>query len=421
MAGSPERHSRLSGVGLPPLSSALLEARHSGIREVSNLAVGRRGCLRLEVGQPDFRAPAHVAEAGKRAIDEGWTFYTPTAGLPVLRERLAAKLHEVNGIAAEPADVVCGPGGVGVLAAALTALCNPGDEVLLPDPHWPNYTIMVAAVQARPIFYPCPPELGFLPDLEELESRVTPRTRVLVVNSPNNPTGAVYPPATLRALGEIADRHGLWLVSDECYDQIVFDGLRVAPSLAQSADPARVVSAFSFSKTYAMTGWRLGYATAPPPVVDTMVKVLEASNSCPSTIAQKAGEAALAGPQDCVGEMVAAYARRREAAVDLLREAGLLLTVPQGAFYVLADVSRSGLDSRAFALALLEQRDVAVAPASAMGAVAQGAVRISLASADADLREGVARLCELVAELAQGAEAVGLESAREVSRPGQGA
>jgi aspartate aminotransferase/aminotransferase len=157
---------------------------------------------------------------------------------------------------------------------------------------------------------------------------------------------------------------------------------------------------FTFSKAYAMTGWRLGYAAAEPQVVDTMVKVLEATNSCPATVTQKAGEAALDGPQDCVADMVAAYRRRRDLVVDLLREAGLLLTVPDGAFYVLADVSPSGLDSRSFALRLLRERDVGVAPGSAMGRVAGGAVRVSLASSDQDLREGVGRLCELVAELA---------------------
>jgi aspartate/methionine/tyrosine aminotransferase len=242
--------------------------------------------------------------------------------------------------------------------------------------------------------------LGFLPDLDRLETLLTPRSRVLVVNSPNNPTGAVYPPATLRALGDLAQRHGLWLLSDECYDQIMLDGETVAPSLAAFADPERVVSAFTFSKSYAMTGWRLGYATGSARVLDTMVKVLEATNSCPSTVSQKAAEAALDGPQDCVTAMVEAYRRRRDLVVDLLKEAGLLLTVPGGAFYILASVAPSGLDSRPFAMRLLEERGVAVAPGSAFGTVAREAVRISLASSDEDLREGVGRLCELVAQLA---------------------
>jgi aspartate aminotransferase len=382
------------------LSESLLAAHHSGIREISNLAMARPGTIRLEVGQPDFRTPAHVAEAGKRAIDEGWTAYTQTFGLPSLRGRLAVKLGEVNAISTAPDRIVCGPGGVGVISAAVTAICNPGDEILLPDPHWPNYTTRAATANARGIFYPCPAELGFQPDLDRLEGLISERTRLLIVNSPNNPTGAVYPPATLRGFGELAERHDLWLLSDECYDQIVLNGERAAPSLANFANPERVVSAFTFSKTYAMTGWRLGYATAVAQVVDGMVKVLESNTSCPSTIAQKAAEAALDGPQDGVREMVGAYRRRREVVVELLREAGLLLAVPEGAFYILADVSPAGLDSRSFALRLLEERGVGVAPGSAFGQVASGAVRISLASSDEDLREGVGRLCDLVSQLA---------------------
>jgi aspartate/methionine/tyrosine aminotransferase len=388
-------------VSLPPLSSAVLEAHHSGIREISNLAMARPGTIRLEVGQPDFRTPSHVAEAGRQAIQDGWTFYTQTFGLPSLRERLAAKLQRVNGLSVEPGAIVCGSGGVSVISAAVAALCDPGDEILLPDPHWPNLTTMAATAHARCVFYPCPAELGFLPDLDRLEGLVSERTRLLVVNSPNNPTGAVYPPAILRAIGELAERHNIWLLSDQCYDQISLDGDSAAPSLATFADPERVISAFTFSKTYAMTGWRLGYATATPQVVDGMVKVLESTTSCASTISQKAGEAALDGPQECVHEMVSAYRRRRDLVVDLLREAGLLLAVPQGAFYILADVSPAARDSRSFALRLLDERGVGVAPGSAFGEVAGGAVRISLASSDEDLREGVGRICEMVGELAE--------------------
>jgi aspartate aminotransferase len=399
-------------VTLPQLSSALLEAHHSGIRELSNLAMIRPGTIRLEVGQPDFPTPSHVAEAGQKAIRDGWTSYTQTFGLPSLRERLAAKLERVNGISVEPARIVCGPGGVGVISAAMAAVCNPGDEVLLPDPHWPNFTTMAATAQARAVFYPCPAGLGFLPDLDRLEGLVSERTRVIVVNSPNNPTGAVYPPETLRAIGELAERRNLWLLSDQCYDQIALEGDAAAPSLASFADPERVISAFTFSKTYAMTGWRLGYATAVPQVVDCMVKVLESNTSCPSTISQKAAEAALDGPQECVQTMVSAYRRRRDLVVDLLKEAGLLLTIPQGAFYILADVSPAGTDSRAFAMRLLDGRGVAVAPGTAFGRVASGAVRISLASSDEDLREGVGRLCELVGELAEAHPSVSEQAAR---------
>jgi aspartate/methionine/tyrosine aminotransferase len=386
----------LSRVTAPAPATALRQVPHSGIREISNLAAGVPGAIRLEVGQPDFRTPDNIVEAAKRALDEGWHGYTPTAGLPSLRERLAAKLERVNEIRVPYEQVVCGVGGTGVIAAAVTSLCEAGDEVLVPDPAWPNYGLMLAAIHAVGVRYPCPAALGFLPDLDRLESLITPRTRVLLVNSPNNPTGAVYPAAVLRRLGEIAERRGLWLVSDECYDQIVLDGSVASPTALRHADPDRVIACFTMSKTYAMTGWRLGYAVAPPALVDSMVKVIEGTATGTSTITQKAAETALDGPQDRVAEMVASYRARRDLTVELLREAGLLITVPEGAFYVLADVSPSGLESRAFAQRLLGERAVAVAPGSAFGKVANGAVRISLASSEQDLREGVGRLCELV-------------------------
>ena len=390
----------MATTSLPPLSSALLEAHHSGIREIANVAFEMPGAIRLEAGQPDFRTPAHIAEAAKAAIDAGFTFYTPTAGIAPLREGLARKLERVNGISVPPSQIVCGPGGVGVISATMATLLDPGDEVLLPDPGWPNTSIMVAWAQGREVRYPCPPELGFQPDLEALERRITARTKVLLVNSPNNPTGAVYPAETLARIAEMARRHNLWVISDECYDQIMLDGRDVAPSLAAHLDDGRVISVFTFSKSYAMTGWRLGYAVAAPEVVDGVVKFLESSSSCVSAITQKAGVAALDGPQDCVADMVTAYRRRRDLSVDLLREAGLLVSEPAGAFYVMADVSPSGLGARDFALRLLRERQVGVAPGTAFGSVAGKAVRISLASSDQDLREGITRLCEFVEELA---------------------
>ena len=390
----------MATTSLPPLSSDLLEAHHSGIREIANEAYGMPGAIRLEAGQPDFRTPAHIAEAAKSAIDEGFTFYTPTAGIPPLREALAGKLERVNGIEVPPAQIVCGPGGVGVISATMATLVEPGDEVLTPDPGWPNTSIMVAWAHGREVRYPCPPELGFQPDLEALERLITPRTKVLLVNSPNNPTGAVYPEETLRRLAGLARDRNLWLISDECYDQIMLDGRGVAPSMANHLQDGRVISVFTFSKSYAMTGWRLGYAVAAPDLIDGIIKFLESTSSCVSAITQKAGVAALNGPQDCVAEMVSAYRRRRDLSVDLLREAGLLVAEPQGAFYVMADVSQTRMGAREFALRLLRERQVGVAPGTAFGSVAGQAVRISLASSDQDLREGIGRLAEFVQELA---------------------
>jgi aspartate/methionine/tyrosine aminotransferase len=368
---------------------------HSGIREISNEAIHTPGAIRLDVGQPNFPTPQHIKDAGKRAIDENKTFYTHTQGLLSLRERLVDKLARVNGIRSSPESIACAPGGVGAIAVMLAAVVEQGDEVLLPDPGWPNYRMMLPWLGARAVFYPCPPEVGFQPDLDALGSLISARTKVLVVNSPNNPTGAVYPVETVTALIELAQRHNLWLLSDECYDQIVLDGSWTSPASLAPDDP-RIATVFTFSKSYSMTGWRLGYLTGSAELVDTATKVLESNSSCVSTITQVAAEAALVGPQDCVTDMVSAYRRRRDLVVDLLKEAELFIAEPTGAFYIMADISPRGLPARDFAFALLRGRGVSVAPGTAFGHVAAEAVRISLASSDADLSEGAGRLAEFV-------------------------
>ena len=385
----------MARISLPSLAHLPAEAAHSGIREIGNEAIRTPGAIQLQVGQPNFPTPQHIKDAGKRAIDEDKTFYTHTQGLLSLREKLAAKLERVNGIKVTPDRIATAPGGVGAIAAVFAAVLEPGDEVLLPDPGWPNTRIMLSWTGTRGVFYPCPPENAFQPDLDALERLITPRTKLLLINSPNNPTGAVYPVATVERLIDVAQRHNLWLLSDECYDQILLDGTWTSPASLAPDDP-HIASVFTFSKTYAMTGWRMGYVAGSAALLDSVTKVLESNSSCVSTITQVAGEAALEGPQDCVTEMNAAYRRRRDSVVRILRDAELFISEPKGAFYIMADVSPTGLSSRDFAFRLLRERGVAVAPGTAFGEVAGGAVRISLASSDEDLREGVGRLAEFV-------------------------
>jgi len=381
-------------VSLPPLSPLLLRAQSSGIREIATAARLIPGAIRLDTGEPNFRTPQHIAEAGKDAIDKGLTHYTDTQGILPLRQALAEKLERVNGLRTTPEQIVCGPGGVGVLAAALAALLAPGDEILLPDPGWPNTSIMTMWLGGKEVRYRCESSDGFIPDFDQLEALITPKTKVLLINSPNNPTGAVYDDQVLARLASIASRHNLWVVSDECYDQILLSGSGAAPSIASFIDRDRVVSVFTFSKTYAMTGWRLGYGVAHADVVESMVKFLSSSSSSISSITQWAGLAAIIGPQQCVADMVSAYRRRREIAVTLLREAGLLVSEPKGAFYIMANVASSGLTGRQFAFQLLSEMGVSVTPGSAFGEIAESAVRVSLASSDEDLVEGLGRLCE---------------------------
>jgi aspartate aminotransferase len=385
----------MARIALPSLADGPAEMAHSGIREIANEALRTPGAIRLDVGQPDFPTPQHVKDAGKRAIDENKTFYTHTQGILSLREKLVVKLARVNGIKTSPENIACGPGGVGAIAAMLAAVLERGDEVLLPDPGWPNYRMMLPWLGARGVYYPCPPSAGFQPDLDALKHLITARTKVLVINSPNNPTGAVYPASTVAAFVDLAQRHNLWLLSDECYDQIVLDGTWTSPA-SLAPDDARIATAFTFSKTYSMTGWRLGYLTGSAELIDTATKVLESNSSCVSTITQVAAEAALAGPQDCVAEMVGGYRRRRDLVVNLLEDAELLIAKPTGAFYIMADVSPAEMPARELAFALLRERGVSVAPGTAFGLVADRAVRISLASSDADLEAGVHRLAEFV-------------------------
>jgi aspartate/methionine/tyrosine aminotransferase len=361
----------------------------SGIREVMDAAWGRPDVIHLEVGEPDFPTPEHVVEAAHRAVVAGATHYTPTAGVPELRARLADKLARRDRRAVEPAQIVATHGGVAGIYLTMQALTQPGDEVLLPDPAWPNFLMMAKLLGLRPRLYPLRAETGFLPAAEDLERAVTPATRLLVLNSPSNPFGTVIGADRMAVLVDLAERHDLWVLSDECYDELVFrDAAFCSPA---PLAPDRVVTVGSFSKTYAMTGWRLGYVCAPDPVAAVVVKCMEPLLSCANAPAQMAGLAALDGGAAAPTAMRRSYEARRDAAVDLLHSTGQPVLVPDGAFYLWLDVSRAGLPSRDFALRLLEDAAVAVAPGTAFGG-GEGYVRVSLATAEPALLEGLRRL-----------------------------
>lgn len=383
---------------LPARAAGPAETAHSGIREVVDVAISTPGCLRLEVGEPDFPTPTHIVEAAVEFLRSGHVRYTATPGLLSLRERISAMLARDRGLAAAPDQICCATGAVGAIAAALASVVEHREEVLVPDPGWPNYRLMLSWIGAGLVAYPCRPENGYVPDPEEVERLITPRTKVLIVNSPSNPTGALLPRSVLAQLVAVAQRRNLYLLSDECYDRIVFDGEHVSP--ASLCDDGRVISAFSFSKTYAMTGWRVGYVVAEPGVADSIVKVLESNSSCVAEVSQRAAEAALDGPQEPVLAMVNAYRRRRDLCVEQLEAADLPAVRPGGAFYIMADVRQAGAGSRELALRLVREAGVAVAPGAAFGRVAEGQVRISLASSEDDLREGIARIAAYVHESA---------------------
>jgi aspartate/methionine/tyrosine aminotransferase len=385
-----------ASVPVRPACRAITAMPRSGIREVMDLARDRAGVLHLEVGEPDFPTPAHIVEAGARALADGHTKYTANAGTATLREAIAAKLARVNGLAAEPHQVVVTHGAVNALLTALMVLVEPGEGILVPDPGWPNYRMMATMLGAQALPYPLDPQAGHEPDLERLaELAGRAGAKVLLTNSPGNPTGAVWRRETIRQVVEIARRHGLYVLSDEVYEEIVFAGEHVSPAVFD--EDGRVITVSAVSKTYAMTGWRIGYLAATPELAQLTAKTQEAIVACPNAVAQAAAEAALTGPQDCVAEMAARYRRRRDVAVDALAAAGMLVTEPRGAFYILADVSHATQDTAAFARSLVVDHGVAVAPGSTFGPGGEGSVRLSLASPEGVIEEGIARLSRAVA------------------------
>ena len=361
----------------------------SGIREILDLAQ-RPGVIHLEIGQPDFPTPAHIVAAANHAAERGHIGYTANAGLPELCEALAAKLHQDNGVRVATEQVIVTIGAMGALYGSLLSVLEPGDQLLVPDPGYPNYRMTAELCGAESVPYPLPAADGYQPDLDALASAISPRTKAIVVGSPSNPTGTVIHRDRLQGIVELAERHDLYLVSDECYEKIVFDGRHVSPASLGAGD--RCFTVGSFSKSYAMTGWRVGYVACPKPIVPLLVKLQEATVSCAPVLSQHAALAALAGPQECVAGMVKAYRERRDLACELLMSAGLCSFRPEGAFYVLADLPGQVADTYAYARLLVEEADVAVAPGETFGAGGKGRVRISLATSPGLLREGIRRL-----------------------------
>ncbi|MFF5229704.1 pyridoxal phosphate-dependent aminotransferase [Dactylosporangium sp. NPDC000521] len=381
--------------GFSPLA---LRTPRSGIREVLEVALTLPDVSHLEIGEPAFATPQHVVDAACQALRDGWTKYTSNEGVPALREALAAKVTRVNGIPAEASQMIVTTGAVEGLYASLFALCDEGDEILLPDPGWSNYLSMAHLIRARAVGYSLVEANGYLPDPDEIESLITPRTKVLLLNSPSNPVGTIIDRTLMQRLLEVADRHGLWVISDECYDQLSFtDGF---VSAAAVADNGRIITAHSFSKTYAMTGWRIGYLTLPPGVAGLVAKIHEPIVSCVSSVGQAAALAALTGPQDFIAESVGAYLRNRDLVIADLRGFGLEpAVVPSGAFYVWLKVPGVEGGSKRLALDLLREARVATAPGTAFGVNGDDYLRISFGGTRDDVRTGVARLGEYLSSV----------------------
>ncbi len=364
------------------------------IRRMFDLTPQVPGAISLAVGEPGFPTPPHIVEAACQALHDGFTKYSPNEGYLDLREAIAEKLLRVNGYRADPAsEVFVTVGAMEALALTFMVGIDPGDEVLITDPSYTNFEGQITLAGGRPVFVPTDPERGYLPHAEDVAAAVTPRTRAILVNSPSNPTGAVYPRDLLHAIAEIAVRHDLLLVSDETYGALTYGDIRSVSPASFPGMRDRTVSIYSFSKEYAMTGWRIGYLTGPAPMLRVMAVVQEQMASCVNAATQRAAIAAIRGPQDCVETMRQAYQRRRDLVVERLRRiSGVRCPVPDGAFYAFPDVRGVTSDTRSLAERLLFDHRVVVSPGEAFGPRSRGFLRLSYASSDADLAEGLTRL-----------------------------
>jgi len=375
----------------------------SGIREVMDLAweAEKTGeVIHLEVGQPDFPTPEHIVEATCQYVREGHTKYVPNSGVDRLRATAARYFEKKTGVATTADNILITPGAVMSVASAFLSLLEIDEEVLLPDPGWPNYSMAVPLVHGESIYYSLRPENNFLPDLEEMDRLVTPRTKLLLLCSPSNPTGQVYDADTMKALMEFGRRHDLWVLSDEIYGEIVFDHDHVSALPFDTDGRSLIIS--GMSKTYAMTGYRVGFTRACPEYIELAGKLQEPLVSCGTGFSQFAAADALEGPQDCVEEMRAAYHRRRDIALEVLRQHDLYQYTPGGAFYLLIDISSTGMDAGEFTLRLIQEKRVAAAPGDTFGQISTRHIRISIASSDENIRQGVTRICEMIKENSAG-------------------
>lgn len=350
----------------------------------------------FSAGEPDFDTPEHIKAAAKKALDDGKTKYGPAAGEAKLREAIAQKLREENGLDYQAANVVVTNGGKHSLFNLMLALIEAGDEVIIPAPYWLSYPEMVKLADGTPVIVETDASNGYKITPDQLRSSITPKTKLFVLNSPSNPTGMVYSPEDIKALAEVVVENDILVVSDEIYERIIYDGAKHLSIGAVGSDIfQRTIISNGFAKAYSMTGWRLGYLAGPIELIKAVTTIQSHSTSNVCTFAQYGAIAALEGSQDCVEEMRQAFAKRRQVMYERLNAIpGLICPKPDGAFYMFPNISKTGLKSLEFCDALLESQQVAVIPGIAFGA--DDCIRLSYATDMASIEKGMDRLEKFV-------------------------
>jgi aspartate aminotransferase len=376
---------RMNRIGVESAFEVLVRARE--------LERQGRHVIHLEIGEPDFPTPAHIVAAAKQALDEGYTHYGPTQGMPELRESIARYISRTRGIRVGPEHVSIVPGGKPIIFFPILALIEQGDEVIYPNPGFPIYESMIRFSGGVPVPIPLVEDRGFSFDLDTLRKRLSPKTKLLILNSPQNPTGGLIPPEDMHAIADLVRDRDLMVLSDEIYSRIYY-GSEAPVSIASLPGMLeKTIILDGFSKTYAMTGWRMGYGVMPEWLVEAVTKLMVNSNSCTASFTQRAGLAAIDGPQQAVDAMVAEFRRRRDAfCAGLNQVPGFRCALPGGAFYAFANITGTGLKSKELADHLLYDAGVSCLSGAAFGDYGEGYIRFSYANSYENLMDAVERI-----------------------------
>jgi aspartate/methionine/tyrosine aminotransferase len=369
----------------------------SGIRKIFEEVTRREKAgeeiIHLNIGRPDFDTPAHIKEAAKKALDESKVHYSSNYGIPQLREALTDKLQQDNQMSYDPGEIIVTVGGNEAVFIAMMGLLDAGDEVLIPDPCWLNYFYCVQMAGGVPVSVPAREEYQFTPSIDDFRSRVTDKTKMIVLNTPNNPTGAVYSAESLQELAQLAEEKNLYVLSDEIYEKMVFDGHRHVSFGSLPGMKERTVTVSGFAKNYSMTGWRLGFVAANPEAISAMVRIHQYVTICATSFAQWGAVAALTGPQDDVQHMIAEFGRRGELVSSALQDMpGVQVAKPAGTFYIFPSIEKTGKSSQEMAEYLLDEAKIAVVPGHVFGDYGEGYIRLSYANSYENLERAMANM-----------------------------
>src|SRR5580658_302156 len=375
-----------SAASLSPSLTLAIDAKAKAMKAAGEDVVG------FGAGEPDFDTPQHIKDAAAKALAAGFTKYTPSSGIPELREAIAEKFKRENGLAYKPSQIVVSNGGKHSCYNVIMATCEPGDEVVIPAPYWLSYPEMVKLAGAKPVIIETSDKTEFKVTPDQLRRAITPRTRLFVLNSPSNPTGSVYTPEEIKALGDVCVEKNVLIMSDEIYEHLLYDGAKVKSVASFSqAHFEHTIIVHGFAKAWSMTGWRLGFLAAPEPIARAIDAVQSHSTSNPTSFAQKGGVAALTGPQDHLPKWLAEFDKRRRYAWERFNKIpGVSCVNAKGAFYLFPNISKTGLKSMDFCARLLEAEKVAAVPGIAFGA--DDYIRLSYATSMANIEKGIERI-----------------------------